>query len=69
METWIENYPIELKLSAMKTQNILFYLLQFITCCIITWKAESTLFAVLAYIEFVIVISGIGKNLVKKLDE
>ncbi|MEP7143481.1 MAG: hypothetical protein ABI707_11455 [Ferruginibacter sp.] len=52
----------------MKTQSILLYLVQLITFCIITWKAESTLFAVLAYIVLVILLSGIGKNLINKLD-
>ncbi|MEP7108208.1 MAG: hypothetical protein ABI760_09495 [Ferruginibacter sp.] len=52
----------------MKTQSILFYLVQLITFCIITWRAESTLFAVLAYIVLIILLSGIGKNLINKLD-
>jgi hypothetical protein len=52
----------------MKAQTILFYLVQLITYCIITWKAESTLFAVLSYIMLVVLLSGIGKNLINKLD-
>ncbi|MEO6547505.1 MAG: hypothetical protein ABIN94_05875 [Ferruginibacter sp.] len=52
----------------MKTQSILIYLLQLIACCIITWKAESTLFAVAAYIVLVVLLNGIGKNLINKLD-
>ncbi|MBC7888879.1 MAG: hypothetical protein H7Z13_13465 [Ferruginibacter sp.] len=52
----------------MKTQSMLFYLLKLITCCIITWKAESTLFAVLAYVVLVILLNGIGKNLISKLE-
>ena len=53
----------------MKTQLMIFYLLKLIACCIITWRAESTLFAVLAYILLVILLSSIGKKLIKKLDE
>jgi len=48
----------------MKTQYILLCLLQFITCCIITWVAQSTLFAVCAYTLLIILISGIVKNLI-----
>ncbi|MEJ7588023.1 MAG: hypothetical protein WKI04_10735 [Ferruginibacter sp.] len=52
----------------MKTNHILFCLVQFLTCSIITWKAESTLFAVLTYIVLIVLLKGIGKNLLNKLD-
>ena len=52
------------KVKEMKTQYILLFLVQFIACCVITWRAESTLFAVLAYVLLIVVLSGIVKNLI-----
>lgn len=52
----------------MKTLSILICLIQLIAYCIITWKAESTLFAVLAYTVMVVLIGGIGKNVVNKIN-
>ncbi len=52
----------------MKTQNLLLIALLLIACSIITWKAESTLFAVLAYILLIAVLNGILRNLVTRLD-
>jgi len=52
----------------MKTETILYYLLIFVAFCIFTWQAASTLCAVMAYIALVIIMVGIGKNLIGKLD-
>lgn len=52
----------------MKTPSLLGFLLIFIACCIFTWTAESTLCAVLAYIALVIIMVGIGKNLLGEPD-
>jgi hypothetical protein len=52
----------------MKTNCMFLVLLQFFTCCVITWKAESTLFAVAAYSLMVVILSGIVKHIVKKAD-
>jgi hypothetical protein len=50
----------------MKTPRLFCYVLTFITCCVFTWKAESTLGTVLGYIALMISILVIGKSIIDK---
>jgi hypothetical protein len=50
----------------MKTIPFLCCLASFIASCMITWKAESTLFASVAYALLVAMVAHIAKSLVSK---
>ena len=50
----------------MKTHHLFCCVLIFITCCVFTWRAESTLGAVLGYITLMILIIVMGKTIIDK---
>jgi hypothetical protein len=50
----------------MKKNSLFYCLLIFITCCVFTWKAQSTFGAVLGYIAIMISIVVIGKFIIEK---
>ncbi|MEP7110248.1 MAG: hypothetical protein ABI760_19790 [Ferruginibacter sp.] len=52
----------------MKTHHLFFCVMLFITCCVFTWKAESTSGQLLGFIALVVSILSIGKIIVSKLN-
>ena len=50
----------------MKIHSLFCSLLIFITCCVFTWKAESTLGAVMGYIALIISLSALGKIIIDR---
>ncbi len=52
----------------MKTQYVICCLLILIISAFMTWQAESAWFAVMAYTTFIILLKGLGKKLIGKLD-
>jgi uncharacterized membrane protein YgaE (UPF0421/DUF939 family) len=52
----------------MKTPHLFCYLLLFITCCVFTWRAESTLSQELGYLGIIISMLFSSKSMIRRLD-
>ncbi|CAN5671385.1 hypothetical protein BH11BAC3_BH11BAC3_03510 [soil metagenome] len=50
----------------MKTSHNIFCLLVLIVFSIMTWQAQSALYAAVAYINLVILLKGVGNKLLKE---
>ena len=67
-KTTIRNILSLFKKHVMKTQSLFYFSLVFVTCCIITWKAGSSFCAVLAYISLIVIMVGVAKRILARLD-
>ena len=53
----------------MKSPQLFCFVMTFITCCVFTWKAETSLGEMTGYIALVISMAVFSKSIISKLEQ